>query len=415
MRGQEEACAYLVSRYPWVTHAFIVGEVRALRKAGVRVDTASIRRVPDDEVLSPVDQEEHDRTYALLPATAGRVLRGHRRAWRSGRGAYVRTLLRALLLARDGGSPLWQIFYFGEAMMLWAWMRDRGVRHVHVHHANVSADVALLACAFGNASEADRRWTWSMTIHGPTELLDVTAHKLPAKVRAAAAVVCTSDFSRAQVLSFARPADVAKVRTVRCGIDTDAFRLRAPRNGDGRPVDVLCVAAMSARKGHRLLIDAIADLRGQGVDVELTLVGDGDERPRLQAQADALGVAPSVRFTGAVGQDAIRSLYERADIFCLPSFAEGVPTVLMEAMAMELPVVATNVMGVAELVEHGRAGHVVPAARPDLLAAAIAELAADPQVRRRMGAAGRDRVIRDYEVTGAVARLRSVLRPFIVG
>src|SRR5690606_36410441 len=114
--------------------------------------------------------------------------------------AYVRTLRRVLGLAPAGGRPrLWQLFYFAEAMLLWRWMVQRGVRHVHVHHANVSSDVALLACAYANAAGARRRWSWSLTIHGPTELLDVGAHKLAAKVADAEHVVCTSDFARSQV------------------------------------------------------------------------------------------------------------------------------------------------------------------------------------------------------------------------
>jgi colanic acid/amylovoran biosynthesis glycosyltransferase len=407
----ERACAYLVSRYPSVTHTFILGEVAAMRAAGVRVETASIRRVPRDQLLSQTDHEEDARTYALLPASVPALVRAHGAALARAPGAYVKTLWRALRLAHAGGrARLWQLFYFGEAMLLWAWMERKDVRHVHVHHANVSSDVAMLATGFANAAGASRRWTWSITIHGPTELLDVAGHKLRAKIADAAAVVCTSDFARSQVASLADPSTLEKVTTVRCGIDVERF---APGTGGerdaGATLEVLCVAALSRRKGHRVLIEALRDAEG----VHVTLAGDGAERAALEALVDRHGLRDRVRFLGAVAHDRVADLYRRADIFCLPSFAEGLPTVLMEAMASGLPVVATNVMGTAELVEHGVSGYVLPPARPDLVADALRELAGDAELRLRLGTAGRERVARDYEGTAAVERLRDTLAPLI--
>lgn len=409
------ACAYLVSRYPGVTHAFIVAEVRALRATGVRVETASIRSVDAAEVLSPVDRQEHEATYAILPTTPWRVMRSHVRALARSPGAYAGTFARALRLAHAGGrARLWQLFYFAESILLWSWLEARGLRHVHVHHANVSADVAMLACSFANQAGNGRHWTWSLTIHGPTELLDIASHKLPDKVRDAAAVICTSDFARGQVLAFAGPDEIPRVHTVRCGIDLELFGRRAPRAAQAHEtVEILCVAALSRRKGHRVLLDALARICRDHRNVRLTLVGDGPERAGLEQRADELGLSDHVTFTGAVGQNHIRDFYESADIFCLPSFAEGVPTVLMEAMAMELPVVATNVMGVAELVENDRTGFVVPAARSDELAAALVRLVIDPAARARMGTAGREHVARHCEISRAVDRLHAVLAPLI--
>lgn len=414
MSDRQEACAYLVSRYPSVTHTFVLGEVRALRAAGVRVETASVREVPASELLSAVDREEQAHTRSLLPVSRGRVLVAHARALARSPGSYGRTLIRALRMAHAGGRPrLWQAFYFAEAILLWEWMQEEGLRHVHVHHANVSADVALLACCFANLAKPADRWSWSLTIHGPTELNDVETHKLAAKVHDAAAVICISDFARGQILAFADPTDVARVRTVRCGIDVARFRRRAPAPVQDA-IEILTVAALSRRKGHGVLLDALARLRADGAPVRLTLVGDGEERTRLTRRATELEVADHVHFAGAEGQDRLRGFYERAHVFCLPSFSEGVPTVLMEAMAMELPVVATGVMGVTELVEHERSGLVVAPARPDLLANALARLIADPGLRATLGAGGRARVVRDYEINRSAAEVRAALAPFIV-
>ena len=222
MSGQ--ACAYLVSRYPGLTHTFVVGEVQALRAQGVRVETGSVRRVPDAEVLSPLDAQEQRRTRALLPVSPLALVRVHLHALARGPRAYLATFARALRSAPAAGrAQLWQLFYFGESMLLWDWMRRQGLHHVHVHHANVPSDLAMLACGYANGSGASPRWTWSLTVHGPTEFQDAAAHRLAAKVADASLVACISDFTRSQVAAEADPADLGKLHTVRCGIDASAF------------------------------------------------------------------------------------------------------------------------------------------------------------------------------------------------
>jgi glycosyltransferase involved in cell wall biosynthesis len=187
-----------------------------------------------------------------------------------------------------------------------------------------------------------------------------------------------------------------------------------PRDrGHGDAVEVLTVAALSRRKGHEFLIRALAEL--DGAPVRLTLAGDGPERARLERLAAELGVSGAVAFEGAVAYDRVPALYDRADVFCLPSFAEGLPTVLMEAMAAGLPTVATNVNGTAELVDDGVTGILVPPARADLIAAALGRLAADADLRASMGAAGRRRVCEEYELHAAVANLRAVIEPVVRG
>jgi glycosyltransferase involved in cell wall biosynthesis len=394
-----------------MTHTFIVNEVRAMRAAGVDVRTASVRRVGSDGVLSAVDAEENARTHALLPTTAATVARAHGRAVARAPLAYVRTLARAVRLSTGGARALlWQVFYFAESMLLWEWMRGEGVRHVHVHHANVSADVALLACTY------DRQLSWSITVHGPTELHDRVGHKLAVKVADASAVVCISDDVRAQIAALEPAGGLGHVHVVRCGIDVERFsRAGRPPRPDRDRVEVLCVAGMSRRKAIGVLVDGFAAARARDERLHLTLVGDGAERRALEEQVARLGLSDAVTFAGAVGQDRIAGHYERSDVFCLVSFAEGVPVVLMEAMAMELPVVATNVNGVAELVEHDRSGLLVAPGRADQVTAALARLAGDAELRARMGAAGRSRVAADYELGRAARELHTVLAPLLGG
>ena len=406
----EEVYAYLASRYPAVTHTFIAEEVRAHRAAGAEIRTAAIRSDPR-QVLSAADAAERAGTHYLLPATPWALLGAHVAALAGAPLAYVRTLARALRMTTGGlRATVWQGFYFAEAILLWRWLARTGIRHVHVHFPNVSSDVALLATRFANArARGDGAWTWSLTLHGPTEFADVAGHKLAAKVADAAAVVCISEWARTEVLACCAPEHADRVHVVHSGVDTEKLRPRAGARTPGC-VRVLNVAALSARKGHRDLLAAHALLRERGHDVELTIVGDGPERAGLEAEAARLGIAGTVTFAGALAHDDVVARYAEADVFCLPSYAEGVPTVLMEAMACGVPVVSTRINGTPELVTDGESGTLVAPGQPAALADALEALVADEQRRTRHGEAGRRRVVEAFELHAAAGAVRAVLR-----
>jgi glycosyltransferase involved in cell wall biosynthesis len=225
-------------------------------------------------------------------------------------------------------------------------------------------------------------------------------------------VVCVSDYARSQLLSIVDGDARRRLHTVHCGVDMERFAPRELRTGEG-PLSVLAVAQLVRRKGIDVLLDAVALLRDRGIPVEAVIVGDGDERRSLESRARRLGLDDAVTFAGAVGQDQIPDYYARADVFCLASFAEGIPIVLMEAMAQELPVVATAIMGVPELVVHGGSGLLVPPGRADELAAALEELARNAALCGQLGSAGRERVAEAYELRSSVGGLLEVLGPLI--
>ena len=396
--------AYLCSRYPAVSHTFVQREVLALRRRGVDVRTFSIRRADTSELLSQADRDEYRTTSAVLPARWSALLGAHLKALAGSPRAYLATLRRAFELGRPGlRGRVWQLFYFAEAIQLWRECERQGISHIHAHFANVGSDVALLAAHHGSAAGRGPR-TWSFTMHGPAEFYNVTPHRLPEKVAASDFVACISDFCRSQLMGLSAHEHWAKLHVVHCGVDTEQFACDG-----GRPADealrVVNVGRLVDRKGQALLLEALAELRSGGLDVRATIIGDGREGDRLRALAGRLGIDAAVEFTGAVGQDDIRGYYERADVFCAPSFAEGVPVVMMEAMAMGLPVVATRVMGVPELVEEGVTGRLVPPGRADLLAEAIRALARDPAERVRLGERGREKVAAEFDVHGSALRL----------
>jgi colanic acid/amylovoran biosynthesis glycosyltransferase len=393
-----------VSRYPAVSHAFILREVRALRARGLDVHTFTIRRPRDEELLSAADREEHARTFAVLPAQPLALAAAHLRALALHPVRYVTTLASAVRLAPPGPRQrLWRAFYFAEGILVWSECRRRGVRHLHAHFANVGSEVALLAARFGGPG-----WSWSFTMHGSTELFDEAPHRLPVKISGARFVVCNSDFTRAQLMKLVGREQWTKLHVVRCGLDSRAFA--APRaSDDGGRFRVLTVARLVPGKGHALLLEALEALRERGLDVGATFVGEGPERAGLEWLSRDLGLTDRVHFAGAVGQDELPRWYAAADAFCLPTLAEGLGVVLMEAMAAGLPVVSTRVMGVPEVVEDGDSGFLVSPGRSDGLADALEQLAASPELRVSMGRRGRLRVEQFFDLDEAAARLADLL------
>jgi glycosyltransferase involved in cell wall biosynthesis len=221
-------------------------------------------------------------------------------------------------------------------------------------------------------------------MHGPTEFSDVEGFGLASKVRSARFVACISDYCRSQLMALVEPEHWAKLHLVRMSVDPDRYppmieerRARAPG-----PLRVLFVGRLVPEKGPGVLLDAAAAMSRP---IELRVVGDGPLRDVLAAQVERLGLRDRVVLTGPLGQNELPEQYAWADAFCLPSFAEGLPVVLMEAMSTGLPVVTTRIAGIPELVEDGVSGLTVFPGRPDLVAAALTALAEDPELRFRLG------------------------------
>lgn len=394
--------AYVVGRYPAISHAFLLREVATLRSLGATVETFSVRRVGPDQILTDEDREAYETTYSILPPRLGHLVGAHLRAVLTRPRLYARALSTALGMRRPSArGALWQLFYLAEAGVMWDRCRRLGLRHVHAQFASNSADVALLTAELGGP-----RWSWSVTLHGPTDFYNVKDFRLPEKARRAAFVVCTSDFARSQVQAFVDPAHWPKLQTVPMGVDAERFKPSPRPDGDAAgPLRIITVGRLAPVKGQAVMLDAIAELARRGVAAHLTIAGDGPERDQLERRTAKLGLGDRVEFTGPVGHSRLSDLYAAADVFCTSSFAEGLPTVLMEAMATGLPTVATRIMGVPELVEHGVTGLLVPPARADLLADALEQLASQPAERREMGEAGRRKVIEERDPRDSGRRL----------
>jgi colanic acid/amylovoran biosynthesis glycosyltransferase len=402
--------AYITSRYPSISHTFISREVAAVRARGVEVTVFSLRRVPTSELLSDAQRAEHDAAILLIPPAWLKVGLAHLAGVLAGPGAYARTLVDALRSSPGGlRRTLWQLFYFGEAVVVWRESRRRGVRHLHAHFGGATADVAMVAARFARAIGDRAAASWSFTMHGPTEFSDVTHYRLAEKVADADAVVCISDYTRSQLLRLVDDHGASRLTVIRCGVDPDAFAPPdRPAASGAEPLRLICVGRLVPEKGQRILLHAIERLAARGIDTVAEVVGDGPDAADLDRLARELELGSRVHFLGAVAPAGVPERLAAADVFVLPSLAEGVPVALMEAMAIGLPVVSTSVMGIPELVTSGESGLLVRPGRADELADALGRLR-DPSVRAAMGAEGRRRIATEYSVDRSAAAVTALL------
>ncbi len=395
--------AYLVSRYPAVSHTFILREVRRLRALGFDIHPISVNS--PDRALADMSADEFDETRrTLYLKAAGAESAAAALCWAATQrpAAFVRGLAAAWGQRRAFGLPK-ALAYFVEAAMVAREMARQGTDHLHVHFASAAASVALVVRqAFGIRL--------SMTVHGPDEFDDVRGQALPAKIAAADAIVCISEFARAQLMRLSDPCQWDKISVVRLGVDPQRHMPATHTVRDTQAPAVLCVGRLTPAKGQRLLLRAFAAMPADLARATLTVVGGGPDEAALRTLAHELGIAGRVTFTGPQTESEVLAHMQRADLFCLPSFAEGIPVVLMEALACGLPCVTTTACGIPELVVSGDHGVLVRPGDVDATAEALACLLRDPALRERMGRRGRTRVQSLYDLDRNVVALAAALR-----
>jgi colanic acid/amylovoran biosynthesis glycosyltransferase len=392
--------AYFVNHYPKVSHTFIRREILALERQGVRVDRIALRGW-DDALPDPQDERERERTHyilkggflGLLLPTLGTLLGAPLRFW-----AALRT---AVSLSRESERPLpYHFVYLAEACHLARWLARNGAEHLHAHFGTNSAEVALLAHALGGPS-------YSFTVHGPDEFLMPLA--LGEKTRRSAFVVAISSFGRSQLYARCCIEDWPKVKVVHCGLEPDFYAgaveeiTTAPR--------LVCVGRLCEAKGQLLLIEAAARVVAAGHPLELVLAGDGPLRAQIEASIRKHSLETHVRITGWISSSEVRREILAARALVLPSFAEGLPVVIMEALALRRPVLTTYVAGIPELVRHGENGWLFPAGSVENLAAAIEDCLARPvEQLQALGAAGFQRVLERHSIDIEAAKLAELFR-----
>jgi colanic acid/amylovoran biosynthesis glycosyltransferase len=377
--------AYLVNQYPAPSHSFIRRGIIGLRRAGVSVRAFSIRRYPD-KLLSESDLQEAAKTRVILDAGCVSILFDVLRQCLISPRVTLRSLRKAIRLGwRSERGILRHLAYFAEACVLLRWLRECGAEHVHAHFGTNSADVAMLCHWLGGP-------TWSLTVHGPEEFVMSERISLREKVSDARFVVGISEFGIQSLRQWCAQAQWEKLKLVRCGIDEGfAFQPITPVPDASR---IVCIGRLCERKIQHVLIEAVHQLMNRGMDVMVTLVGDGPAREGLEKQVDAHGLGSQVRFAGWCSEEEVRAQILAARGMVLPSRDEGLPVAIMEAFALGRPVISTSVAGIPELVESRRSGWLVEPGNANALANAIEEmLRTSPQRLAEMAAIGKDRVL----------------------
>ncbi|MBS0197393.1 MAG: glycosyltransferase family 4 protein [Planctomycetes bacterium] len=394
--------AYLNSEYPSLSHTFIEREIRALRALGFRIYPFSARPATATGRSGDSNQAAAAETVALQTRPAAMLSRAILAAVRFPAGC-VRAVVASQRLSPPGvAARVRHLAYAVQGMILATHLRRLGIDHVHVHMANNGAAIAMMAC------ECDHRLTYSLSIHGSAEFFHVDSWTLAPKVEGAAFVRCISHFCRAQIMTWVSTDCWNRLSIVHCGIDPQVYAPRPPRAPG--PLRLLTVGRMHPIKGYNVLLDACRHLADEGLAFELTMVGDGPMMNHLQTSIDRLRLNERVRLVGPVAQEHIQSYFDHADAMVVSSFMEGVPVVLMEAMAKELGVVSTRVGGIGELVEHATSGFLVDAGSALSLAAGIRSYAADPDLCRVHGAAGRRRVLGEFHIDGTGAGMAELFQ-----
>jgi len=408
MTSPTRTVAYLVNQYPKVSHTFIRREIQALERLGIAVERIALRGW-DAEVADEQDRIEKSRTryvlqHGLLPlmqATAAALLRAP--------GQFFGSLGLALRMSRRSDrTVLHHLVSLAEACRMLPWLRASGATHLHAHFGTNSAEVAMYAHALGGPP-------YSFTVHGPEEFDRPEFIGLGEKIRRSAFVVAISSFGRSQLYRWVDHTQWPKVQVVHCGLDA-AFHAVPPTDPPA-VARLVCVGRLCEQKGQLLLVEAMSRVVGNGLPFELVLAGDGEMRAEVEALVAARGLQAHVRITGWIGSEQVRAEILSARALVLPSFAEGLPVVIMEAMVLRRPVISTFVAGIPELVQSGESGWLFPAGDVDALVAAIEACLATPaDALARMADAAQARVLARHSIGTEAAKLAAAFeRPPAVG
>jgi colanic acid/amylovoran biosynthesis glycosyltransferase len=393
---------YFVSEYPSVTHTFIRREIVELERNNFTVLRVSLRR-NSSRLVDAADLAEKSRTRYILEGTATTFVSAFLNAlWRRPKRLATACVKAVKLMRRSSRPAQYHIAYLAEALVLAQWVVEQHVDHVHAHFGTNGAEVAMLCHLLTGVP-------YSFTVHGPDEFDKPEYLGLSEKVKHAAFVTVVSSFTGSQIRRWIPPQQWSKIKVVRCGLDRESLLER--RSGSISKAELVSVGRLSEQKGQLVLLSALAVLAREGVQFRMSIAGDGPLRPEVERRIRELQLEDCVELAGWLTNAEVSSLISGARALILPSFAEGLPVVLMEALALARPVIATYVAGIPELVDES-CGWLVPAGDDERLAQAIKQcLTATPDALiKSMGAAGRKRVLEQHDITKQCRKLADLFQ-----
>ncbi len=397
--------AYLVNQYPKISHSFIRREIAGVENCGVRVTRFSIRSSGSD-LPDEADQLEREKTKVVLGVRVTGLLFGILRTAITRPIKFLRALWLALRIGwgSDRGI-LNHLAYLAEACVLLGWLADGEVTHVHAHFGTNPAAVAMLCRVLGGPP-------YSFTVHGPEEFDKVKSIALEEKIKRADFVVAVSSFGKSQLYRWCKYEDWSKIHVVHCGVD-QLFLTQAHVPIPTQP-QLVCIGRLSEQKGHLLLMEASGQLAAEGLLFKLILVGDGPLRTQIESMIARFSLQNHVEITGWASNSEVQKHILASRAMVLPSFAEGLPVVVMESLALVRPVLSTYVAGIPELVESGICGWLVPAGSVEELTAAMRTALQLPvEQLEHMGRVGAERVAQHHNAAVEASKLAALFQPDI--
>ncbi len=382
--------AYLVNQYPKVSHSFVRRELLAVETYGIKVGRYSIRSC-ESELVDGADKQEQELTKVVLGSGVQGLALGLLRTLvtRPIRFLEALRLMFKVGLHSDRGIIL-HLAYLAEACILLNWFAEAGITHVHAHFGTNSTTVAMLCRVLGGP-------TYSFTVHGPEEFDKATLLALEDKIQRSTFVAAVSSFGKSQLFRWCDRTLWSKIHVIHCGVD--ATFLAHPHVPIPAAPRLVCIGRLSEQKGHLLLLEAANLLAVAGLDFKLVFVGDGPLRSDIEKQIAQYGLQKHIEITGWASGDRVREQLLASRAMVLPSFAEGLPVVIMESLALNRPVISTYVAGIPELVEPGVCGWLVPPGSAEALAVAMrAALEAPLEKLEEMGKIGAERVAQQHNV-----------------
>jgi glycosyltransferase involved in cell wall biosynthesis len=391
--------AYLISRFPKLTETFVLDEILEMERAGIVIEVFPLWRERTDVIhpeARPIVARAHFTPTLDLP-----ILRDNLCMLWQAPGLYLATL--AILLKSNARSPRFLIAalaIFPKACHFARRMQDLGVEHVHAHFASHPAAAAWIVGRFSKIP-------FSFTAHGSD--LHREQAMLEEKVAAARFVVTISEYNRQFILDRIGPRYAEKLLVIHCGVDPKRFERTRTR---ADVFEVGCIGTLHAVKGQGVLLEACTELEKRAIPFRCHLVGDGPDRSDLETRATRLGIIDHVVFHGRCERERVRELLGEWDVLVAPSVPtkdgrrEGIPVVLMEAAAAGLPLVASRLSGIPEIVHHDETGLLTEPGNATELADALVRLALEPRTGERLAAAARARVDESFRLDRNAAELR---------
>jgi glycosyltransferase involved in cell wall biosynthesis len=381
--------AYLLHRFPCTTDTFIKREIRSLQKLGSNIDVISVWKPREVETTPQILEEWASNTYHILPRSGAKIALSLLNSIIRSPKNFIATIYLAVSTSYPGiRGFIYQTAYFIEAVLVAERLQRNRIHHVHNHIGDQSGTVTMLAARMAGIS-------FSITFHGWPVFFDAKNSRIKEKVRKGSFTRSISYFCRSQLMMFSETDDLTSFKIVHCGLNLEKYTFRLPKK---QVTTLFCAARLAPEKGLAFALRALKLLVEKGHDLNLRLAGDGPSKKGLEELAEKLGISRHVHFLGYLAEEQVISELGKCDLFVLSSFVEGIPVSAMEAMAIGVPVIATNIAGTSELIEDGKSGLLVRPSDAQVLADAIVKMIDDYDFRLRAADLGRKKVEDEFDV-----------------